>query len=295
METNQNNLVVSPSSEESLILFGTSSFSSKDWVGSFYPEDTKPVNFLRYYAQQFNTVEIDFTYYAIPSPKTVASWAEKIPDDFLVAVKFPRAIVHAGEDKHPNAEALLDHNILQKVIKKFFKNIKKLGNKLGPMVLQFPYFNKKTFPTSEAFFTKLDNFLERLPKEMQYAVELRNRHWLNDDFLSILRKHNTAFVFVDQAWMPMPDEFQNLDRFLTADFCYIRLLGNRKEVEALTTTWEKEVLDRTENLERITDFLADLYSRKMRTYVYVNNHYTGHAPAAVRRLQQMFLDRKFNL
>ena len=90
-----------------LLRMGSSSFSSKDWVGPFYPEGTKPRDFLRLYAERFATVEVDATYYAVPSTATVAGWAEKTPDDFLLCAKFPRSIVHAGEAAAPDAKKLL--------------------------------------------------------------------------------------------------------------------------------------------------------------------------------------------
>src|SRR5206468_3839445 len=77
-----------------LVRFGTSSFSSEDWVGPFYPPGTAPGDFLRHYAHAFDTVEVDATYYAVPSARTVDGWVAKTPEGFLLAAKFPRSIVH---------------------------------------------------------------------------------------------------------------------------------------------------------------------------------------------------------
>jgi len=86
---------------------GTSSFSEEDWVGPFYPEKTQPRDFLKYYATRYDTVEIDATYYAIPSEHTVDGWNQKTPDGFLFAAKFPRSIVHCGTGARPRGDLVL--------------------------------------------------------------------------------------------------------------------------------------------------------------------------------------------
>ena len=84
-----------------MIRWGTSSWSEKSWVGPFYPPGTKPGDFLRYYATQFDTVEVDATYYAIPDERMVAGWERKLPEGFVFSAKFPRSVVHAGEGARP--------------------------------------------------------------------------------------------------------------------------------------------------------------------------------------------------
>src|SRR5262247_2071224 len=91
-----------------LVRFGTSSFSWTDWVGPFYPPGTPPGEFLRYYATQFDAVEVDSTYYAIPADRVVAGWLAKTPPGFKLAAKFPRSIVHGGETRHPDPKRVLD-------------------------------------------------------------------------------------------------------------------------------------------------------------------------------------------
>jgi len=97
---------------------------------------------------------------------------------------------------------------------------------------------------------------------------------------------------LDYKWMPMADEIAQRFDPITTDFCYIRLIGDRKEIESITTTWNKEVIDRGERLQRWAEFLADLHKRGVSGLVYVNNHYAGFAPATVRRLQEMFKSRQ---
>lgn len=271
-----------------LIRFGTSSFSSEDWVGPFYPEGTKPAEFLSYYARQFDTVEVDATYYAIPSARTVEGWVEKTPEGFLISAKFPRSIVHGGEGATPAPDLILKPEATYADRDRFLKVIATLGTRLGPLVLQFPYFSKKVFTSREPFLERLDRFLGDLPKNFEYGVEIRNKTWLKADFADLLRRHQVSLVLVDQAWMPHGDEVEKLFDPVTGRVCYIRLLGDRQQIEAITKTWDREVIDREESLERWSAFLVRMMARQIRTLVYINNHYAGHAPATLRRLKELF-------
>ncbi len=279
---------MSAKSNPSLVRFGTSSFSSEDWVGPFYPDGTKPAEFLGYYAKQFDTVEVDATYYAIPSARTVAGWAEKTPESFLISAKFPRSIVHGGEGATPDSKLILEPDVTYADRDRFLKVIAELGKRLGPLVLQFPYFSKKVFASREPFLERLDRFLTDLPEGFRYGVEIRNRTWLKSDFIEILRRHTVALVLVDQAWMPHGDEVEQLFDPVTSDFCYVRLLGDRQQIEAITKTWEKEVIDRDESLARWSAFLVRMMQRHIQTLVYINNHFAGHAPATLRKLKKLF-------
>jgi len=270
-----------------IVRYGTSSFSSKDWVGPFYKAGTPPSDYLRQYSEAFDTVEIDSTYYSIPSIGTVAGWAEKTPEHFLVSAKFPRSIVHAGKDHLPDPDALLVPDLTYPVRDRFLTTMQSLGDRLGTMILQFPYFSKKVFPSEQAFMERLDRFLEDLPDDFSYGVEIRNRGWLTSDFASMLRRHRVSLVLVDHAWMPHADEITREFDLVTADTVYIRLIGDRKEIETITTRWDKEVIDKSDRLERWADVITALIAREIKTLVYVNNHYAGHAPATLRRLMSM--------
>jgi uncharacterized protein YecE (DUF72 family) len=269
------------------VRFGTSSFSSGDWVGNFYPRGTAPAEFLRLYAQRFDTVEVDSTYYAVPAARTIEGWVEKTPDHFLISAKFPRSIVHGGEGARPDGLVVLDPDKAYKERDRFLTSMERLGSRCGPLVLQFPYFARDVFGSRDAFFERLDRFMEDLPASFRYGIEIRNRAWLVPDFLSLCTRHRAAAVLVDQAWMPHPDELGALDP-VTTDFGYVRLLGDRGEIEALTTRWDREVIDRGERLQRWANYLARLASRGLPLLVYVNNHYAGHAPTTVERLVELY-------
>jgi uncharacterized protein YecE (DUF72 family) len=275
--------------DPALARFGTASFSSRDWVGPFYPEGTSPGDYLAYYARHFDTVEIDATYYAIPDANTVAGWAAKTPDDFLISCKFPRTIVHGGEGPQPDRGKLL----LPETYRdrdEFLETISRLGPRLGTLVLQFPYFSRNAFDTAQAFYDRLDDFLTDLPPDFRYGVEIRNRAWLTPDFAHLCRGHGVSMVLVDQAWMPHGDEIEERFDPVTGSAMYVRLIGDRKEIEAITQKWDVEVVDRKERLARWANFLARLVRKGVPTLVYVNNHYAGHAPTTTRRLKEMFED-----
>ncbi|MBD3234748.1 MAG: DUF72 domain-containing protein [candidate division Zixibacteria bacterium] len=278
--------------KNSSIHYGTSSFSSKDWVGPFYPEGTASRDFLSYYSTQFDTVEIDATYYRIPSGSTVDGWAAKTPDSFTFAAKFPRSIVHGGEGREPNPDVILQPDATYETRDKFLGVMSRLDEKLGPLLLQFPYLPKRVYAGRKQFFEKLDKFLTDLPDDFRYAVEIRNRNWLKPDFVELCKKHNAALVLADQGWMPHGDEIAKMIEPVTTDFSYIRLLGDRKKIEDITSTWDKEVIDHEDSLMRWANLMEDLTERfRAQIYIYANNHYAGHAPATIRRLQHLIFNR----
>lgn len=271
------------------VRFGTSSFSSKDWVGPFYPRGTAPGAFLSVYAQHFDTVEVDATYYALPSARLVDGWNAKTPEGFLLSAKFPKSIVHGGKTFKPDATRILDPDATYEDRDVFLETMRRMGDKLGYLLLQFPYFNRATFPSEGPFLERLDTFLRDLPKDgFRYAVEIRNKAWLKQPFVDLLRRHGATLVLVDQGWMPHGDEVTPRFDVLTGQDCYIRLLGDRKAIEAVTTTWDEEVLDHTDRMLRWSKLIKGMANQGVRSLVYVNNHYAGHAPTTVRRLKEMY-------
>ncbi|MHC5009482.1 MAG: DUF72 domain-containing protein, partial [Planctomycetota bacterium] len=189
----------------------------------------------------------------------------------------------------PDARHVLVPDATYEVRDRFLEVMRRMGDRLGPLVLQFPYFNREAFPSPGPFFERLDRFLSDLPRDgLQYGVEVRNRAWVTRALRDLLARHETALVLVDQAWMPHGDEVEKKFDPVTADFAYVRLLGDRKAVEKHTKTWEREVIDHAPRLERWASLLARMMDRGVRSLVYVNNHYAGHAPATVRRLMEMY-------
>jgi len=167
---------------------GTVSWSKQDWVGPFYAPNLKPAEFLETYAQSFRAVEIDATFYRIPTSAMVTAWRNRAPKGFRFAAKVPQVITHGK--RLVNCEAELS---------RFLGIMEPLGDKLGPLLLQFPYYNKNTFASREQFDKLLRPFLKALPKGFRFAVEIRNKNWISWDFLELLREHSIGFALLNQA------------------------------------------------------------------------------------------------
>ena len=255
------------------ILLGTSAFTANGWEGSFYPPGMKSRDFLSYYATQFATVEVDSTFYGCPSASTVNNWADRTPEDFLFCVKVPQIITHE--------KALVDCDA---EFEEFIKTMDILGPKLGPMVFQFPLFDRWKFSKLEGFLAVLAPFLKKLPLDHKFVIEIRNKTWLDARFADALREYNVALGLTDTSFMPRPWEMMEKFDLITADFAYVRWLGDRKKIEEQTTTWDKTVVDRTSDMKNWVDLLKDTVTNKKirKLLAFANNHYAGHGPATVR-------------
>src|SRR5580698_146657 len=167
---------------EAEIRVGTSAFTAAGWEGAFYPAGMQPRDFLTYYATKFNTVEVDSTFYRTPARSTVTGWASKTPPGFVFALKIPQSITHI--------KCLED---CDEEFKTFVDTAEILGrDKLGPMLLQFPYFNRTKVKSGAEFLSRLRSFLKKLPKDHQFALEIRNKNWLDEHFMQLLRECRVA-------------------------------------------------------------------------------------------------------
>ena len=255
---------------------GTSAFQADGWNGAFYPKGTKPADYLSYYASRFDTVEVDSTFYAAPSAATVMGWARKTPDNFVFALKVPQSITHQ--------KVLVD---CDEEFNEFVRVAELLGPKLGPMLFQFGYFNRSFFTSRAQFIPRLKPFLRKLPTGHKFAIEIRNKHWLTAGFFKLLREHNVAYALTDQSWMPGPNEiFAKVDP-ITADFTYIRWLGDRKGIEQVTKVWNRIVVDRTAEMTSWVDVCTKTLKRGVTIYAYFNNHYAGFGPASVEMFRTL--------
>jgi len=257
------------------LFLGTSSWTADGWVGSFYPPGSKPPDFLAHYSKHFNTVEIDSTFYRIPSAKTVSQWRERTPPGFVFAAKAPQTITHE--------KVLVDAD---GDLSAFLSVMDILGDKLGPLLFQFPYFNKQRFQGLDSFLERLEPWLAKLPTGHRWVVEVRNKNWMSEKLYGALRRHDVALALVDQAWMPLPAELFENGNPITADFTFIRWLGDRKGIEERTKVWDKTIIDRSSGLEEWARILRRIAQEGIRIYGYANNHYAGHAPETVRLFQQ---------
>ena len=247
---------------------GTSSWSCKDWVGTFYPVGTQPRDFIGVYAQRVNTVEVDSTFYGTPAVRTVENWRDQTPETFTFSVKAPQTITHekcmqdCGRD-----------------VATFLNTMQVLGPRLGPVLFQFPYFAKKHGMTCDVFCDRLEAFVKELPAdEVRFAVEVRNKTWLQPRLFDILRRRHIALAFIDHPWMPPPQVAMTMPGAVTGPFVYIRWLGDRHGIEKITTTWNATIVDRREDLARWISPIQALLDKQAPVFGYFNNHYSGYAP-----------------
>ena len=259
------------------LLVGTSSWSSSDWLGPFYPPHLRPGQFIEAYARRFRAVEIDSTYYSIPPPHVVTGWRDKTPPGFVFAAKIPGVITHEKVLKNCQPE-----------LTNFLTNISVLGDRLGPLLLQFPYFNQNVFSSREPFDRLLRPFLKGLPKEFKFALEIRNKNWISWDFLELLRDHSVAFALVAQAWMPPIERLARALDVVTSDFVYVRFIGDRNGIEAKTKKWDKVIEDKTTDMTVWTDELKKIVNKGVKTYAFFNNHYAGFAPGSVKLFEDLW-------
>jgi uncharacterized protein YecE (DUF72 family) len=257
------------------VYVGTSGWKYPDWLGSFYPADSKPQDMIHYYARYFRAVEIDSTYYTIPARSVVAEWKENTPPGFVFAAQVPGVITHQKVMKDCQHE-----------LTTFLNSVELLGDRLGPLLLQFPYFNRNTFASRAQFDKLLLPFLKTLPREFKFAVEIRNKNWISWDFLEILRDHSVAFVVIAQAWMPSIDVLARALDLLCGDFFYARFIGDRKEVKA--QRWDNLSEDKTSELIVWIEELKKIADRASRTYAFFNNHYAGFAPGSVKLFHELW-------
>ncbi len=255
---------------------GTSSWSSEDWIGPFYPPGTKPGDFLRHYATRFDTVEVDSSFYRAPSAAMCAKWADVTPSRFTFALKVPKSITHE--------KAMVDCG---REWETFVSAVDRLEEKLGFLVLQFGYFNKQSAcPNVGEFVSRLDQFVQRFRPAKQLVVEIRNKNWLGKELLDFLHGRKLILALTDQEWMPRIRDLweKHSMKLVTGPKVYIRWLGERKRIDAMTETWEKLVIDRTPETREWIPIVRAFLAQDLDVSVFVNNHFAGHAPASIELL-----------
>jgi len=173
-------------------------------------------------------------------------------------------------------------------LSEFLKTMDLLGDKLGPLLIQFPYFNKQAFPQPHDFLLRLSNFLEQLPNDRAFAVELRNKYWINDRLLDLLRARNIALALIDHPWMTPVQQLVTRQDVVTANFAYLRWLGDRKGIEERTQRWDKIIIDRTREMETWIPIIRALLKRGINILGFFNNHYAGFAPGSIKLFREMW-------
>jgi uncharacterized protein YecE (DUF72 family) len=233
------------------IHIGTSGWVYKHWKGAFYPPDVRERDWLTFYAQHFDIVELNNTFYRLPPESAVNAWRETSPPGFRFAVKGSRFITHMKKLKDP-----------EPALEKFFQRAGLLGRKLGPVLFQLP----PHWPPDEARFAA---FLEALPKGHRYTFEFRHPGWNNPEIERLLRKHNAAVCIFHLAGFQ-----SHLGH--TANFTYIRLHGPGGKYQGSYPDSDLKIwADRLREWD-LTD-----------AYIFFDNDDSGHAPANAARLKEL--------
>ncbi len=231
---------------------GTSGWNYGHWKGVFYPEGLKSREWLRFYAGQFGTVELNVTFYRSVRPETFEKWRSTVPAGFLFSAKMSRYITHIKRLK-----------VEQESMRRFFESVSVLADKLGVILVQLP-------PSLKFDADLLADFFEALDPRFKYAVEARNATFVGDRFFSLLHERNIAWCISDTAGRYPYHET------VTAAFVYVRLHGSEKlyassysddQLKAFRdkiTTWGKEA------------------------FVYFDNDFGGFAPHNARTLMGLF-------
>jgi uncharacterized protein YecE (DUF72 family) len=197
---------------------GTSGFSYKEWKGPFYPEDLPVKRMLAYYAQRFRAVEINSTFYGLPSPSSLENWAGEVPEGFRFALKAPQQITHRKRLKDSGEP-----------LSRLVQAAGALGARLGPLLFQLP-------PTMRKDNARLGDFLSLMPSDVPAAFEFRHESWFDDEIFGLLSRHRAALCIAEA------EEGPSAPLTATADWGYLRL--RRAEYgEADLAAWAERLHD----------------------------------------------------
>ena len=244
---------------------GCSGWSYDGWKGSFYyPQDLDNRYWLSYYSQVFDFVEIDSTFYRIPSNYMVTNWSKRTPDNFKFAVKFPKVITH---DKR-----LKD---VGKDIEKFYDAMEPLYDKILVFLMQLP----PSLQIAEGL-DLIKNLQYLLDPSFRYAIEVRHHSWLNELFYNYLKEKNYCLVWSQQDILATPP-------VLTSDFLYLRLIGDRSINEK---DFGKIKKDRTNEMQLWSNIIKDIQKNEKyvkTAIITANNHYAGFGPMTAKLFAEM--------
>lgn len=216
---------------------GTSGWVYDDWRGLFYPQELSKAKWLEFYNRHFITVELNNSFYRLPSEKALATWRAKSSDDFIYAIKANRFVTHVKKLRN-----------VEEPLATFLQRVQLLGEKLGPLLYQLP-------PGMARNDVVLESFLELLPSHLQHVFEFRNESWFEDAVFALLRRHGVGFCIYDMPGFTTP-------LVVTADFAYLRFHGSHylygsRYSRAEINEWAKRIAEFGEGLASV--------------YVYFNN------------------------
>lgn len=235
------------------LLIGTSGWTYPSWRGRFYPEDLPSRRYLEFYAREFPTAEVNYSFYHLPKPETYAKWAAQVPEGFLFSVKASRLITHT--------KRLQD---VEEPWETFVRNARSLGPHLGPILLQFPASFRCDLDRLEAFLRAAGS------PDLRLVFEFRHESWLVEEVYRLLSRHHAAVCIADSPGYPRRD-------VLTAEFAYLRFHGR---TELFASRYSAAEL--AEEARKIRRYLRD----GLDVFVYFNNDAEGHAIGNARTLRR---------
>ena len=227
-----------------MIWVGTSGYNYPEWKGSFYPSDLGSAKMLPYYAARFPTVEINYTFYRMPTEKLVAGWAAQTPAPYQLTLKAPRRITHDSRLKDADDS-----------VARFCDVAATLGDKLGTLLFQLPPFLRKDLAL-------LDGFLPQLPAGIRAAFEFRHVSWLDEDVFGRLASKNLAVCIADSEKLSTPVR-------ITADYAYFRL---------------RDEGDTAEDIKHWAESIASSTGGCKDVFVYFKHEESGKGPEFARLL-----------
>jgi uncharacterized protein YecE (DUF72 family) len=242
--------------ETRVVWIGTSGWVYKQWAGNFYPKGWPKKNEFGYYVRHFPTVEINATFYRLPTRKMVRGWHDKAPEGFRFAVKGSRFLTHI--------KRLRDTS---RGLQKYFRRLVPLAERTGPILWQLP----PNFAKNDETYARLERFLSKLPAQFQHAIEFRHPSWLDEQTFDLLRRHRAANVWLSSLRMPA-------DYSITGDFVYLRFHGlaggaYHDYTDAELAPWARA--------------LAAAARRGIPSYAYFNNDLNTRAPLNAAALMRM--------
>ncbi len=232
---------------------GTSGWMYDDWRGRFYPPDIPKTKWFSHYARHFSTVELNYSFYRLPSEKSLRTWRERAPDGFIYALKVSRYITHLKRLRDAGEP-----------LRTFVSRARLLGDKLGPLLYQLP----PDFKRSDAL---LEAFLALLPEDLSHVFEFRHDSWFDDAVYALLRRHRAAFCVYDLPGTTTP-------LVSTANFAYVRFHGSTGLYYSCYSDGE---------LQSWAGRIARLGQGLSAVYAYFNNDTQACAIRNARRLREL--------
>jgi len=240
----------------------TAGWDYKDWIGPFYPKNLERFHHLEYYAKYFDIVEINSTFYNLPSEEIVHNWTLRVPESFHYIVKVWQKISHNLNDSQ-----------LESYIAQFFLRIAFLKEKVSNLLIQFPPW----FKYSEKHYKQLSNLLKQIPMEYRYVIELRDNSWFDTKILYEII--NGSNVIIGTTYMPGIKPFYMPNQKIY----YIRLIGDRElnVFNRIQRRQEEAINDLMQNIHNLIK-IPEIYE----IFVIVNNHFAGFAPECVNQIKK---------